>query len=98
MSEDPRPYVVTKPVTSPGTANDPTTPVTEQGVRAFFEGLAALEKTLTYGRLAEVAVAITPSLAQLIEQFCRSDPRYGRVMGNIYVKIESYTDIRSTTR
>ncbi len=84
--------------TLPRSGEGPATPVTEEGVRAFFNGLAALEQTLTYGRPGQVAVAITPSLAALIEQFCRADPRYGRVMANTWVKVEDYRDIRQDSR
>lgn len=76
----------------------PTTPVTEHGVRAFFEGLAALEKTLAYSAPGKVAVAITPSLQGLIKQFCGTDPRYGRVMANTWVKVEDYQQIKTACR
>ena len=78
--------------------DDPTTHVTEHVVRAFFEGLAALEKTLTYSAPGKVAVAITPSLQALIKQFCGTDPRYGRVMANSWVKFEDYQQIKTACR
>lgn len=81
-----------------GNCDGPTTPVSEEGVRAFFNGLAALEQTLTHGAPGRVAVAITPSLAGLIEQFCRTDPRYGRVMANTWVRVEDYRDIKEQSR
>jgi len=61
------------------------TPITEDGVLTFFEGLAAIETALVYAAPARVAVAITPSLAELLRQFCGSDPRYRRVMANTFV-------------
>lgn len=69
----------------PTSQNVPTTPVTEQGVRDFFNGLVALQATLMYSAPAQVAVAITPSLAGLLKQFCCADPRYGRVMADVWV-------------
>lgn len=65
--------------------NVPTTPVTEQGVREFFAGLVAIHDTLVYSAPAQVAVAITPSLAGLLEQFCGAYPRYKRVMADIWI-------------
>lgn len=85
----------TPPVVS---QDGPTTPVTEHGVRAFFEGLAALEKTLTYSAPGKVAIAITPSLQGLIKQFCATDPRYKRVMANTWVKVEDYQQIKTACR
>jgi len=67
-----------------------TTPVSEKGISQFFEGLAALESTLKYSAPGQAAVSITPSLAGLIKQFCGRDPRYGRVMANIWIRVEDY--------
>ncbi|MYM92639.1 hypothetical protein [Duganella vulcania] len=74
----------------------PTTPATEQGVRAFFDGLAAIHDTLTYSAPAQVALAITPSLASLLEQFCGTDPRYARVMAMVW--INDYRTIKANGR
>lgn len=63
----------------------PTTPVTEQGVLEFFNGLVAIHETLTHSAPAQVAVAITPSLAGLLHQFCGADPRYNRVMADVWI-------------
>jgi hypothetical protein len=89
------PLTVHSPAVQPD-YDGPATPVTEEGIRAFFNGLAALEKTLTYSYPGRVAVAITPSLAGLIAQFCRSDPRYGRVMANTWVKVDEYFNIKNS--
>ncbi|MBW3512014.1 hypothetical protein [Janthinobacterium sp. NKUCC06_STL] len=62
-----------------------STPVTEQGVREFFAGLVAINDTLIYSAPAQVALAITPSLAGLLEQFCGTDPRYKRVMADVWI-------------
>jgi hypothetical protein len=74
----------------------PTTPVTEQGVREFFKGLVAIHETLTYSAPAQVALAITPSLASLLEQFCGADPKYKRVMADVW--INDYTAIKNNGR
>lgn len=63
----------------------PTTPVTEEGVRAFFNGLAALHRTMERGAPGQAAVAITPSLLGLLEQFCSKDERYSRVIANVFI-------------
>lgn len=52
---------------------------------AFFEGLAGIESALMFGAPARAAVAITPSLAELLRQFCGRDARYRRVMANTFV-------------
>lgn len=78
-----------------GVGDGPTTPVSEKSVRAFFEGLAALAPTLSRGRPGELALAISPSLRDLIAQFCATDPRYGRVMANTWIRVDSYADIKS---
>lgn len=62
----------------------PTTPVTEEGVRAFFEGLAALQKTMERGAPGRAAVAVTPGLVSLLERFCSRDGRYLHVMANVF--------------
>jgi len=74
----------------------PTTPVTEQGVREFFAGLVAVHETLVYSAPAQVALAITPSLAVLLEQFCGADPRYKRVMADVW--INDYKAIKANGR
>ena len=78
-----------------GTSNPDTTPASEQGIRQFFEGLAALEATLKYSAPGRAAISITPSLAGLIKQFCGSDPRYGRVMANIWIRVEDYDAMKN---
>lgn len=74
----------------------PTTPVTEQSVREFFAGLVAIHATLVYSAPAQVALAITPSLAGLLEQFCSADPRYKRVMADVW--INDYSTIKANSR
>lgn len=81
------------PNLQPVSQNIPTTPVTEHGVRDFFNGLAALQDTLTYSAPAQAAIAITPSLAGLLEQFCGTDPRYKRVMADVW--INDYKSIKA---
>lgn len=76
--------------------NIPVTPVTELGVRTFFTGLAAIHDTLTYSAPAQVGVAITPSLAGLLEQFCSADPRYKRVMADVWTN--DYKSIKANGR
>lgn len=63
----------------------PTTRVTEQGVWEFFAGLVAIHDMLIYSAPAQVALAITPSLAALLEQFCCADHRYKRVMADVWI-------------
>ena len=46
------------------------TPVSEQGIRALFEGLAAVHDTLVFSAPAKAAIAITPSLFSLLVQYC----------------------------
>lgn len=77
-----------------GVGDGPTTPVAEQSVRAFFEGLAALAPTLARGQPGAAALAISPSLRDLIAQFCGADPRYGRVMANTWIRVGSNADIK----
>ncbi|MGP3505497.1 hypothetical protein [Paracidovorax citrulli] len=74
----------------------PTTPVTEQGVREFFAGLVAIHDTLLYSGPARAALAITPSLAGLLEQFCGADPRFKRVMADVW--INDYKAIKANGR
>lgn len=73
-----------------------TTPTSEQGVRDFFDGLAAIHETLQRGAPAQVALAITPNLASLLEQFCSADPRYKRVMADVW--IQDYQAIKANGR
>lgn len=72
------------------------TPVTEQGVRAFFTGLVAIHETMTYSAPAQVALAITPALASLLERFCSDDPRYSAVMAEVWVN--DYQAIKAAGR
>lgn len=67
-------------------SDHPLTPVSEAGVKALFDGLCAISETLIYSAPAGVAIAVTPSLRDLLEQFCRFDPRYPRVMANVWVQ------------
>lgn len=60
------------------------TPVSEQGIRALFEGLAAVHDTLVFSAPAKAAIAITPSLFSLLVQYCGADPRFDRVMANTW--------------
>lgn len=62
------------------------TPATEMGAKAFFEGLCAIRETLTFSAAAGAAVAITPSLRDLVATFCSGDPRYQVVMANVWVQ------------
>lgn len=80
----------------PGGDQGPTTPVRESDVRDFFDGLAALGRTIELGAPASVAVSISPSLAALVRQFCGRDPRYGRVMRNVWVR--DYLEIKGIQR
>lgn len=52
----------------------------------FFEGLAAIETALVVAAPTRVAVAITPSLAELLGQFCGGDPQFRRVIDNTFVR------------
>lgn len=70
----------------------PTTPVTEDAVRALFEGLALMHPTMERGAPGKAAVAVTPGLAGLLEQFCSKDSRYMRVMANVFIL--EYADIK----
>jgi len=74
----------------------PTTPVTEQGVREFVAGLVAIHQTLAHSAPAQVALAITPGLAGLLEQFCGADPRYKRIMADVW--INDYKAIKANGR
>ncbi|MGF6282298.1 hypothetical protein ABH908_000218 [Pseudomonas frederiksbergensis] len=66
-------------------ASIPLTPTSEQGVKAFFEGLCAIVETIEQGAPAEAGIAVTPSMRDLLEHFCHSDARYLRVVANLYV-------------
>lgn len=63
----------------------PLTPTSEQGIKVFFEGLCAIVQTIELGAPAEAGVAISPSMLELLKHFCESDPRFGRVVANVYV-------------
>lgn len=60
------------------------TPVSEDGVRALFEGLAAVHETAVFGAPGAAGIAITPSLCELLRQYCGNDPRFAGVMANIW--------------
>lgn len=60
------------------------TPVSESGVRALFEGLAAVHETAVFGAAAAAGIAITPSIIELLRQYCGSDPRFAMVMANVW--------------
>lgn len=66
-------------------ASIPLTPTSEHGIKAFFEGLCAIVETIEQGAPAEAGIAVSPSMRDLLEHFCRSDPRYMRVVANLYV-------------
>jgi len=59
------------------------TPISEDGIRALFEGFCAMQNTLYVGGFAEAAIAVSPSIWDLIKQFCGNDPRYPDVMSKI---------------
>lgn len=63
----------------------PLTPTSEQGIRSLFEGLCAIVETIELGAPAEAGIAVTPSVRQLLQHFCQTDPRYARVVANLYV-------------
>lgn len=67
---------------SPGA---PLTPVTEAGIRAFFDGLCGIAETIERGMPARAAMGITPSLYELVKVFCGNDERFQRVMSNIWL-------------
>ncbi|MDF9778872.1 hypothetical protein [Pseudomonas baetica] len=66
-------------------ASIPLTPTSEKGIKAFFEGLCAIVETIEQGAPAEAGIAISPSMLELLKHFCESDPRFGRVVANLYV-------------
>lgn len=67
-----------------GTSRRVSTPISEDGVRALFEGLAAVHEATVFGAPAAAAIAITPSLIALLQHYCGHDPRYAAIMTNIW--------------
>lgn len=63
----------------------PLTSTSEQGIRSLFEGLCAFVETIELGAPAEAGIAVTPSVQQLLHHFCQTDPRYARMVANLYV-------------
>lgn len=63
----------------------PLTPTSASGVKALFEGFCAIVETIELGAPASAAIAVTPSVMDLLRHFCGDDPRYGRVAANLYV-------------
>lgn len=67
------------------------TPTSVEGVQSFFEGLCAIVETIERGAPASAAIAVTPSVLELLKHFCGEDPRYPRVAANL--NIVNRTDI-----
>ncbi|TPG89837.1 hypothetical protein EAH72_31150 [Pseudomonas caspiana] len=63
----------------------PLTPTSVEGVRSFFEGLCAIVETIERGAPASAAIAVTPSILELLKHYCGEDPRYPRVAANLNV-------------
>lgn len=68
------------------------TPVTEQAVKAFYQGLVAMLPTIKYSAYAQAGVAITPSMKELLILHCSNEPAFNDVLGLIYVV--SYRDMK----
>lgn len=67
------------------TGSTPLTPTSVRGIKAFFEGLCSIVETIEQGAPAEAGIAITPSMLEMLAHCCNSDPRYGRVVANLFV-------------
>lgn len=63
----------------------PLTPTSVEGVRSLFEGFCAIAETIERGAPASAAIAVTPSVMELLKHFCGDDPRFGRVAANLWV-------------
>lgn len=70
------------------------TPVTEQAVKAFYQGLVAMLPTIKYSAYAQAGVAITPSLKKLLIHHCSNEPEFNDVLGLVY--IVSYRDMKKS--
>lgn len=64
----------------------PLTPATESGIKSFFEGLSAISETLVYSAPARAAISVTPAIRDLLVHFCCHDPRFERIMANVWVQ------------
>lgn len=70
------------------------TPVTEQAVKALYQGLAAMLPTIKYSAYAQAGIAVTPSMKELLIKYCANEPKIDDVLGLIYVV--SYLDMKRT--
>ena len=70
------------------------TPVTEQAVKAFYQGLVAMLPTIKYSAYAQAGVSVTPSMKELLINYCSKEPEFNDVLGLIYVV--SYRDMKKT--
>jgi hypothetical protein len=65
--------------------NAPTTPVTAEGLRAFFEGLCAIQPVLMRGAPSSTVIAVTPGFYELLESEFGRDPRFKSVAGELVI-------------
>ena len=70
------------------------TPVNERAVRTFYQSLVGLLPTITYSAFAQSGISITPSMKELLIQYCSQEPQFDEVIANIYTV--AYSDMKRT--
>lgn len=70
------------------------TPVTEQAVKAFYQGLVAMLPTIKYSAYAQAGIAVTPSMKEILIHHCSNEPEFSDVLGLVYVV--TYRDMKRT--
>ncbi|NOI32030.1 hypothetical protein [Vibrio coralliilyticus] len=71
------------------------TPVSEQAVKEFYQGLVAMLPTIQYSAYAQAGIAITPSMKELLIHHCSNEPEFNDVLGLVYVV--SYRDMKKSS-
>ncbi|MBD0788103.1 hypothetical protein HUO09_17250 [Vibrio sp. Y2-5] len=71
------------------------TPVSEQAVKAFYQGLVAMLPTIKYSAYAQAGIAITPSMKELLIHHCSNEHKFNDVLGLVYVV--SYRDMKKSS-
>lgn len=71
------------------------TPVTEQAVKSFYQGLIAMLPTIKYSAYAQAGIGITPSMKELLIKYCSNETNFTDVMGLVYVI--SYRDMKKAS-
>lgn len=76
------------------TNNSLLTPASEKGIKDFFEGLCSIKETLLFSAHAGAAIAVTPSIMELLINYCGSDPRFNEIASNL--KLIEYSEMKKS--